>query len=69
MNGFQVAQALRQSPETAGIPISVMSALFNKEEHSQMMDLYGIKVGLKKPFRPIEVLKVIEKALIGPVKD
>ena len=65
MSGFQVAQALKQSPETAGIPIIVISAIFNKEDHAQMMDSCGIKIGLKKPFRTYELIKQIEGVLKG----
>lgn len=65
MSGFQVAKVFKQTPEIAWIPIIAISAIFNKEDHAQMMDLCGIKMGLKKPFRTHELIKQIEKVLKG----
>ena len=63
MNGFQVAKGLKQTPEIAGIPVIIVSAVFDKDDQAQMMDLCGIKMGLKKPFKTRELIKKIERVL------
>ena len=61
MNGFQVAKVLKDSSETANIPIIAMTGVFNKENHFSMMDMCGMKMCLEKPFNPLDVIFLIEE--------
>ena len=63
MNGFQLTKNLKRFTETAGIPVIAMTGHFTREEHSSMMQGYGIETCLKKPFNALSMLKQIELAL------
>jgi len=60
MDGFQVLEKLKQSPETVGIPIIAMTGYFTEEEHSKLMSMCGMDVCLKKPFNALDLIARIE---------
>lgn len=59
MDGEAVLRALRQHPETASIPVVVMSALPDLGERAKAM---GADFFLSKPFSPNEVQTVVSRA-------
>ena len=63
MNGFQVAEQLKRSEETAGIPIICMSGYFPVDSRATLLDIGNMDVCIKKPFGVLELLKQIEKVL------
>jgi CheY-like chemotaxis protein len=63
MNGFHVAQALKQSEFTAGIPIIAMSGYFPIDEGNSLLDASQMEACLKKPFGILDMLGAIEKVL------
>jgi CheY-like chemotaxis protein len=63
MNGFQVADRLKDYSETSVIPIIAMTAFFTKEEHSSLIRFCGMQKCLKKPFNPLDVIMAIESAI------
>ena len=65
MSGFEVADRLKGSPETARIPVIAMTGYYTLKEHSWLMNFCGIKKCLKKPFNPLDVIGEIELALRG----
>lgn len=66
MSGFQVADELKYLSESAHLPIIAMSA-FIKDDYAAMLNIYGIKYHIKKPFHPLDVIAKIEEVLAqGP---
>jgi len=63
LDGFQLAENLKQSPQTDDIPLIAMTGFFNEEEYLPLMDRYGMRTCLRKPFYPLDVIKEIEKVL------
>jgi CheY-like chemotaxis protein len=54
MNGFEVCQRLRGDPQTARIPILVVSSL---EDRESMLEAFraGADDFISKPFKPVEL--------------
>jgi CheY-like chemotaxis protein len=63
MNGFEVAQQLKQSKETSGIPIIAMSGYFPIERRAVLLDLSNMKGQIKKPFTVSDLINQIEGVL------
>ena len=61
-NGFELADAISQISETRRVPIIAMSSFF-KDEFRWLLDFYGIKRWIKKPFRPLDVIWAIENEI------
>ena len=65
MNGFQVLDVLRQNPDTANIPVLMLTAhakdsgLF--DEWAQPADAF-----LTKPFSPTQLVSEVRRALTSP---
>lgn len=64
MDGFQVAQKLKQYPETSSIPIIAISGYFTREEDLRLMKMHGIESCLNKPFNPSKLILVIESKIL-----
>ena len=62
MSGIEVVKALRQQPETAAIPIIMLTARGQLKDQEQAM-LAGAHSYLMKPFSPLELLEKIQKIL------
>lgn len=60
MSGFEVAEELKHFAATSKIPVVAMTGYFNEEEHMSLMDVCGIKLCLKKPFNPLDVIAAVE---------
>lgn len=65
MNGFQVAEKLRECPRTASIPIVAMSGYFPLEQRSPLIDMGNMEAYLKKPFGVLDLIDHIEAVLRG----
>lgn len=65
MHGTEVVRRLRDNPATAEIPFVLMSG------HGDLVHDEAVSPDafVQKPFSPDEVLKVIERALLGPNDD
>lgn len=61
-NGFELADAINRASETRRVPIIAMSA-FLKDEFRWVLDFYGIKRCIKKPFQPLDVIWAIENEI------
>lgn len=62
-NGFHVAEELKKSSETSGIPIIAMSGYFPVENGSALLDLSNMKGCIKKPFSVSDLIDRIESVL------
>jgi CheY-like chemotaxis protein len=63
MTGFEVAKELRQSSQTARIPIVAMSGYFSEQQDCTLFDFLQIRNCLQKPFTPLDVISHIESSL------
>ena len=62
LNGLEVVEALRRDPETADIPVIMLSSHDHAEEIKKILAL-GVIAYLAKPFSPLELLQTVERAL------
>jgi CheY-like chemotaxis protein len=63
MSGFDVAQELKQCPQTTDIPIVAISGYFPLEKQSVLLDMSNMKACLKKPFSVADIITQIEEIL------
>lgn len=63
MNGFQVAEQLKQARETRDIPIIAMSGIFSVEDRSNLLDMHLMDDQIKKPFDISDLIIRIEGLL------
>ena len=63
MSGFDVAQKIKQNPETSRIPIIAMSGYFPLEKNSLLLDTSYMSACLKKPFAISDLITHIETIL------
>jgi two-component system OmpR family response regulator len=64
LDGYQVAERLQGSPETAGIPIILLTGT-RETASSPRLTGYPIRDVVMKPFSPKELVARIRKALDG----
>lgn len=62
MSGLEFIEHIRQNPDTAHIPVIMLTARGFAIEEEQKKQL-GISVCLSKPFSPREVLQTVEETL------
>ncbi|MDW7651494.1 MAG: response regulator [Bacillota bacterium] len=62
LNGLDALQAMKENPDMKDIPVIVLSARAQEEDIQRAMDL-GAADYMAKPFRPVELLAVIERVL------
>jgi len=62
LDGLEVLQALRREPETAAIPIIMLSSRDQPEDIQLALDL-DVTAYVAKPFNPTELLAAVERAL------
>lgn len=60
MSGFQVAINLKQSPDTAHIPIIAITGYFINSHHLPLLQACGVKTCLIKPIKPLDIITRIE---------
>lgn len=63
LNGLDVLQAMKESEAMRDIPVIVLSARAQEEDIQRAMEL-GAADYMAKPFRPHELLAVIERVLL-----
>jgi CheY-like chemotaxis protein len=60
MSGYDVAEQLRQDPETAGIPVVFLSARAQEEDRRRGHAL-GVAAYVTKPFDPGELVDIVRR--------
>lgn len=65
MTGIEVARQLRATPETASIPIILLTAKGQERDRRTASDL-GLQGYLVKPFSPLELMESVDVLLREP---
>jgi two-component system phosphate regulon response regulator PhoB len=65
LSGIEVCQRLRAAPETAEVPVIMLSARTQDEERERSYAL-GVVAYVTKPFEPAELVEVVRRALGAP---
>jgi CheY-like chemotaxis protein len=60
MSGYEVAEQLRQDPDTSGIPVVFLSARAQEEDRKRGEAL-GVAAYVTKPFDPAELVDVVRR--------
>lgn len=63
MNGFHLADILKTSKETCGIPIIGMSGYFPIDDRAALLDMSNMDARIKKPFNVLDLVDKIEFVL------
>jgi DNA-binding response OmpR family regulator len=66
MNGLQLAERIKQTPETTGLPVIMLSAKGFELSPTDIRDKFGIRALLAKPFSPRELFQRVEATLAEP---
>ena len=64
VNGWQVAEALKNDPETQSIPIVFLSARAMEADVRKGTDL-GVQAYVTKPFDPIDLMELVNRLLVA----
>lgn len=65
MDGFQITSHLKKNPETANIPIVILSNLGQKEDIERAKDCGAIDYMVKANFTPGEIVEKVRQILSG----
>ena len=65
MNGLQLAERIKQTPETSGLPVIMLSAKGFELSPEDIREKFGIRALLAKPFSPRELFQRVEATLAG----
>jgi two-component system alkaline phosphatase synthesis response regulator PhoP len=63
MNGFQLAQKVRSTPETRDLPIIMLTGKGYEMSKDEVTAQFGIARVMNKPFSPRELLQTVEETL------
>jgi two-component system alkaline phosphatase synthesis response regulator PhoP len=63
LNGLQLAERIKQSPTTSGLPVLMLSAKGFELSADELRERFGIRHLLAKPFSPRELLERVEATL------
>ena len=62
MDGFEVCKRIKENPETAGIPVVMLTAKKNSQDYARGMQV-GADAYVTKPFKSAQVIELIEGLL------
>jgi DNA-binding response OmpR family regulator len=65
MNGLQLAERIKLTPETSGLPVIMLSAKGFELSPADIREKFGIRALLAKPFSPRELFQRVEATLAG----
>jgi two-component system, OmpR family, alkaline phosphatase synthesis response regulator PhoP len=63
LNGLQLAERIRGTPETADLPVIMLSAKGFELSETEIREKFGISTLLTKPFSPRELFQRVEAML------
>ena len=63
INGFQVAERLRQMRKVCNIPVIAITGFYTQEEYSLMMRVCGVKKFIIKPIDPGKIVQDAEEVI------
>jgi len=62
LDGFEVCKRIKENPETAGIPVVMLTAKKNSQDYARGMQV-GADAYVTKPFKSAQVMELIESLL------
>ncbi|MFV1957667.1 MAG: PleD family two-component system response regulator [bacterium] len=62
MDGFEVLEKLKESPDTAGIPVIMLTARKSREDMDRARELGAVEY-ITKPFKAVEVVDKVLRHL------
>ncbi|MFV2082102.1 MAG: response regulator transcription factor [bacterium] len=62
MDGFEVLEKLKESPDTAGIPVIMLTARKSREDMQRARELGAVEY-ITKPFKAVEVVDKVLRHL------
>jgi DNA-binding response OmpR family regulator len=62
LDGFEVCKRIKENPETAGIPVVMLTAKKNSQDYARGMQV-GADAYVTKPFKSAQVMELIEGLL------
>jgi CheY-like chemotaxis protein len=65
MDGMQLADMMRDNPDTKDIPIIFLSALLSKDIDKTNPHALGGEVFIAKPFKIRELISEVDRALVS----
>lgn len=65
LNGLQLAERIRTTPTTSGLPVIMLSAKGFELSGDDIRQRFGILALIPKPFSPRELFRRVEAALAG----
>jgi DNA-binding response OmpR family regulator len=65
LNGLQLAERIKNTPDTAGLPVIMLSAKGFELSPAMIREQFGIRTMLAKPFSPRELFQRVEAVLNG----
>ena len=65
LNGLQLAERVKNTPETTGLPVIMLSAKGFELSPAEIRNQFGIRALLAKPFSPRELFQRVEAVLNG----
>ena len=66
LSGLALAQRIRSTPATAGLPVIMLSAKGFELSPEELQASYGIRALMAKPFSPRELFARVEAVLADP---
>lgn len=68
MNGYQLAERVRNNPATSEMPIIMLTAKGYEMSKEDVAAKFGITRVMNKPFSPRELLQTVQETLAGNAK-
>lgn len=65
MNGLQLAQRIKETPETSDLPVIMLSGKGFELSQEELRERFGIHRLMAKPFSPRELYSEVEAVLSG----
>lgn len=65
LDGFGLVQRVRENPETEDLPVLMLTAKGYELSREELADKWNVAAVIAKPFSPRELLRSVEKILLG----
>ena len=65
LDGFGLVQRVRENPETEDLPVLMLTAKGYELSQEELTDKWNVAAVIAKPFSPRELLRSVEKLLLG----
>ena len=65
LDGFGLVQRVRENPDTKDLPVLMLTAKGYELSQEELADKWNVAAVIAKPFSPRELLRSVEKILLG----